>query len=235
LIKVLRVVLRGRMAHFRKVYSNSTSLSYYFPPRTTVLGIVAAALGLPRDSYYDKLNQLNVGVSAVTPLRKLTVGEDILDTDYANTTKLRGLSNRVPTTKELILPYRENFLGYSIYLHPYSSEMVQAFKNPAFPLSLGTANMLTWTEAIEELECTEVGEGDSEQTRRVEGAVPSSVRVEFSEGIQLTLEDGVPTTFQVGRVPGKLANYYFSVGGTTYQVRGKFRGALCGDRVIAFL
>jgi CRISPR-associated protein, Cas5h family len=70
------------MAHFRKVYSNSTSLSYYFPPRTTVLGIVAAALGLPRDSYYDKLNQLNVGVSAVTPLRKLTVGEDILDTDY---------------------------------------------------------------------------------------------------------------------------------------------------------
>lgn len=52
------------MAHFRKVYSNSSSLSYIVPPRTTVVGIIAAVLGKERDSYYEEFNKndCNIGV-----------------------------------------------------------------------------------------------------------------------------------------------------------------------------
>lgn len=40
-------------AHFRRVGNNSAKPSYRIPPRTTVAGLLAGILGLPRDSYYD--------------------------------------------------------------------------------------------------------------------------------------------------------------------------------------
>ncbi|MCS7245973.1 MAG: CRISPR-associated protein Cas5, partial [candidate division WOR-3 bacterium] len=41
--------LKGKFAHFRAFYSNATAISYYFPPRTTLVGLVAGILGRERD------------------------------------------------------------------------------------------------------------------------------------------------------------------------------------------
>ncbi|SEW10162.1 type I-B CRISPR-associated protein Cas5b [Natrinema salifodinae] len=40
-------------AHFRKVGNNSAKPSYRVPPRTTVAGLLAGIMGMPRNSYYD--------------------------------------------------------------------------------------------------------------------------------------------------------------------------------------
>ncbi len=48
--------IEGRFAHFRKIYTNSSSLSYIVPPRTTTAGIIAGILGRERDSYYEEFN-----------------------------------------------------------------------------------------------------------------------------------------------------------------------------------
>lgn len=40
-------------AHFRKVGNNSAKPSYRVPPRTTIAGLLAGIMGMPRDSYYD--------------------------------------------------------------------------------------------------------------------------------------------------------------------------------------
>lgn len=48
--------MEGKFAHFRKIYTNSSSLSYSVPPRTTIQGMIAAMFGLPRDSYYQQWN-----------------------------------------------------------------------------------------------------------------------------------------------------------------------------------
>jgi CRISPR-associated protein, Cas5h family len=63
--KVLVFDIKGPMAHFRKYYTNSSSLSYLFPPRTVVVGLIAGLLGLPserhtkekRDIYYEKFDE----------------------------------------------------------------------------------------------------------------------------------------------------------------------------------
>jgi len=49
--------LVGKFAHFRKFYTNSSSLSYLIPPRTTLQGVCAAILGYERDTYYEKLSK----------------------------------------------------------------------------------------------------------------------------------------------------------------------------------
>lgn len=56
--------IEGDFAHFRKFYTNSSSLSYTVPPRTTIMGIIAAMMGEERDSYYKSYHssQLHLGV-----------------------------------------------------------------------------------------------------------------------------------------------------------------------------
>lgn len=64
----------GKFAHFRKVYTNSSSLSYSVPPRTTISGLLAAMLGLERDSYYDRFNSqhLHIAVRKNGPTYSIT-------------------------------------------------------------------------------------------------------------------------------------------------------------------
>jgi len=70
---VLIFDLVGPMAHFRKFDTNSSSLTYLFPPRPTVAGMIAGILGYEKDSYYNVFHpeQCKIGVSVKTPPRKL--------------------------------------------------------------------------------------------------------------------------------------------------------------------
>ena len=64
LMEILAFNIRGKFAHFRKFYSNSSALSYFIPPRTTIIGLIAGMLGLERDSYYEdfSLDNCDTGV-----------------------------------------------------------------------------------------------------------------------------------------------------------------------------
>lgn len=55
-------------AHFRKVGNNSAKPSYRVPPRTTVAGLLAGIMGMPRDSYYDLFSPSSSAL-AVVPKR----------------------------------------------------------------------------------------------------------------------------------------------------------------------
>ena len=67
-MEVLCFKISGKLAHFRKYYANNTAFSFTIPPRTTLMGIVAAAMGLERDSYYELLSSENIhfGVRVLT-------------------------------------------------------------------------------------------------------------------------------------------------------------------------
>lgn len=52
-------------AHFRKVGNNSAKPSYRVPPRTTVAGLLAGIMGIPRNSYYDLFSPSSSAVAVV--------------------------------------------------------------------------------------------------------------------------------------------------------------------------
>ena len=214
--------LYGKMAHFRKVFSNSSSLSYYFPPRTTIMGMVAAALGMERDSYYGELDKLDYAVEALTPLKKLVFGENFLDTDQITTEKLRGRGNRVPITREFIVASDGGFLGYNIYV-TYSREVEEGFRRPKFPLSFGQSEMLAWVDGEEVLECEEKEEFDNEE---VYGAVPVRSFTVRPEAVH-TLEYGMPRRYEEGRMSGVLHDYIFPTEPKAVVVRGRGKGISC--------
>lgn len=91
--KVLVFDIKGPMAHFRKYYTNSSSLSYLFPPRTVVVGLIAGLLGLPSerhtnekgDIYYEKFDGKSclVAISLRSKVRRImqTVNYSFTKTD----------------------------------------------------------------------------------------------------------------------------------------------------------
>jgi CRISPR-associated protein Cas5h len=118
--------LAGSMGHFRKFYTNSSSLSYSFPSRTTVCGLIAGLLGKPRDSYYEEfsLAQCRIGLSLRKPIRKI-----IQTVNYVRTKRLSEVDASAGHTQvplELVLPLSTNQkLTYRIYFWHEDDDLME--------------------------------------------------------------------------------------------------------------
>jgi CRISPR-associated protein Cas5h len=163
-MNVLSFHLKGKMAHFRRYYSNSSALSYTIPPRTTIIGIVAGLLGYPRDSYYEDFStdQCKVAVSVRAPIKKQIQKLNLLMVKSPN--DLNGSQEfHSQTATELVLPQniRTGYIDYQIWLSHRDQTIMDSLasfiKGPGYvskgiSIALGTAQHLGWVEDGQVLE-----------------------------------------------------------------------------------
>lgn len=159
----------GKMAHFRKFYANASALTHTIPPRTTILGLLASIIGLPRDSYYSNsleykdLDSLLIGVQLTSQVRKINQKLNYLKVDSVNIDDFRGFDNRKQISTEFIIPQnirnKDGVVRYRIYVgakksnnilfeklkHHLSDEIYE------FGISMGPANLLGYIEKDEVL------------------------------------------------------------------------------------
>jgi CRISPR-associated protein Cas5h len=120
--EILIFDLKGRLAHFRKYFTNSSSLSYTYPPRTVIIGLVAGLMGDERDSYYEKFNDSHckIAVSLRTPVRKI-----MQTMNYINSNKRYSVDDllsdnpdieHVQIPLEVICPVDDLEISYRIYI-----------------------------------------------------------------------------------------------------------------------
>lgn len=85
--KVIVFDIWGDYAHFRRGYTTTSPLTYPFPPRTTLIGLIAAILGLPRDSYYGLFREDNsaFALQILASLKKIRIGLNLMDTKHGFT------------------------------------------------------------------------------------------------------------------------------------------------------
>jgi len=149
--EVLVFDLSGPMAHFRKYYTNTSALSYGFPPRTVLMGIVAAVLGFERDSYYESLGGGRFAVAVKVPVRRLVQTVNYTRTKTEDLGVLRRLG-AVPGTQvplEFLLPRgAELNLRFRVFFsHPDADLLREAARRceeqrPYYPLYLGLTECL---------------------------------------------------------------------------------------------
>lgn len=166
--KVLIFRLCGPMAHFRKFFTNVAAMSYSFPPRTTVMGIIAAMAGLRRDSYYDLFSpeDTRIAVVVVTPVRKITQNVKYLRTTSDDVGKIKKMFlGKIPlgmattrVSREFVTadvnPVYSKDLCYEVYFTHKNSRFVDDLAarlkegRLEFPVSLGSAEMLGYPEFV---------------------------------------------------------------------------------------
>jgi CRISPR-associated protein Cas5h len=178
------------MAHFRKYYANNTAFSFSLPPRTTLMGIVAAAMGWPKDSYYEDLasDKIQFGVGVLSPLKKsfhrlnfLSI-KSIGDMSKKLSSDLRGEGGRIQTPFEVITPLeiRKSDVKYKIYIKATDNGKVifEKIKNhflnnePVYNISLGTANFMAQISNVKLYEKNQIKQTKESNYIMLNSAVP---------------------------------------------------------------
>jgi CRISPR-associated protein Cas5h len=66
-VQLINFQLRGRFAHFLRAEASASALSYPIPPRTAILGILGAILGIPKDEPQVILEPAKIAISGKLP------------------------------------------------------------------------------------------------------------------------------------------------------------------------
>ena len=121
--KVLCFRIFGSFAHFRKFYTNASSLSYLVPPRTVITGMLGSILKLPRDSYYELFNeedcQISAAISQAAVIKKTTQSVNLLHFKYYKFLidgKTDFDSIHSPCKIELLISSPGCFIEYLVYV-----------------------------------------------------------------------------------------------------------------------
>jgi CRISPR-associated protein Cas5h len=158
-MEILQFDISGKFAHFRKYYANNTALSYSIPPRTTIMGMLAAILGKSRDSYYQELSSENIriGIALKVPIKKnfhrlnLLSIKSLGDMSKSFESDFRKMSgNSIQTPFEIVtgLNLQQSEVRYRIFISCFD-EGINTFnqlksslanQSQVYPVTLGVAN-----------------------------------------------------------------------------------------------
>ncbi len=152
----------GRYATFKTPETTRSALTFPFPPRTAIIGLIGAILGLPRNSYWDLANPFRnsvIAVEVLQPSHKLGMTVNFTQTKFP--TRIGEMMIPIPSDPEtqrgmntqqrldlLVEPRFRFYVGLND--DDMMDELENALRNHLFtyPPYLGHANMLAEVEFI---------------------------------------------------------------------------------------
>jgi len=120
--------IEGYGAHFRKFYTNSSSLSYSVPPRTALSGLIAAIMGIDRDTYYDDFStdKIGIGVKKNRRTRKIMQTLNYLKITSPKHFELPEEHTQIPF--EIILG-EDGYVSYRLYVSHNDKSFMDELEN----------------------------------------------------------------------------------------------------------
>jgi CRISPR-associated protein Cas5h len=223
-MEVLQIDLKGKMAHFRKYYANNTAMSFSIPPRTTLMGMLAAILGLPKDEYYESLasDKIRIGIALCSPIKKTfhrlnflsikSLGnlKNDIEKERAFTSDFRGTGGRIQTPFEIVTGHQlqQDEVWYRVFVSCFEEgkNTFEQLKSRSFNrqchyhLSFGVASFSAYISNIKYYQNDEVEKQESNnQIIEFHSAVVSdkisSLKFEEQDHYSFVEEELMPADF----------------------------------------
>lgn len=191
-MKVVVFDVWGDLALFRRFDTNTSMLTYSFPPPTAVLGMVGAILGLDRDVYIHQLQGTRIGIELLHPVKIVRMA-----LNYKNTQKgdLAGKKGRTQIPAEFIKDPAYRIYIVNDTVQQDLGTMLKEHKS-VFTLSLGLSELLANFQYVGTYSC-EFSSGK----QLVSSVAPTSV----VESINFFAQEGKPKRMLKERVPVTMA------------------------------
>lgn len=80
--KIIAFDIWGDYAYFRRGYTSTSTITYPFPSRTTISGLISGIVGLEKDSYHEIFNEKNskIGLRILNPIKKININLNYINT-----------------------------------------------------------------------------------------------------------------------------------------------------------
>jgi len=230
--KVLIFDLKGPMAHFRKYYTNSSSLSYSFPSRAVIAGLIAGLLGMPNEKekdtgkrYYEQFSDENclIAVSIRTDIRRM-----MQTVNYIRTQSLSDVNGSAGGTQiplEILIPEDADEIIYKIYFWHKDEGIYLTLKERLEKHSYMYPPYMGLTEFLASIEY--VGEGKitlntNEEIRLNTPCRVKDVNISFENNKnQWYIPEKMPTGFLNDRIPTPHCDYLVVLKGSGLTVKIK--------------
>ena len=157
-MEILSFDIKGKFAHFRKFHGNNTAMSYSIPPRTTIIGLLAAMMGEEKDTYYEKYRSENIhiGIRVLNDIKKSFHRLNYLK--ITGKDDFTGRSGRIQTPFEIVsgMDVKKDSVKYRIFIASgENSELYRSLKerlqndNRQFNISFGIAGFSAFINYVQ--------------------------------------------------------------------------------------
>jgi CRISPR-associated protein Cas5h len=130
----------AELAMFRKWYTTTSSVSYHFPPPTSIVGMIGAMIGIPKESLW-KTFEGDIAIVIDNPIKVIQQG-----VNYINTKENKNNSFRIRVLHHYL--YNPSYLIF--YRGPLAPK-IRTFlreRKSIYPLYMGQAYNLSVIEPI---------------------------------------------------------------------------------------
>lgn len=208
----------GDYAHFKKIETTTSPLTYSIPTGTALSGLIAGMMGYQRDSYYDDFSRKNIEMSVklVKPVNKVRVNQNLINT--ANRPYFNLYDQDNPRTR---IPYEYvRDPKYRIYLGLKDEEIFDSLSEnlrehkTVFTPSLGLSEHIANFEFIGEFEPVL----KERENVNIDSVLPKdkvSINLkDIDEGMRWVVEN-IPLYMNEGRVVEEYAEVIFDSNGNS--------------------
>lgn len=188
MIKLINFRLKGRFGHFLRADAGASAISYPVPPRTVIMGIAGAVLGLPKDQPQVVLEPLEIAIAGRIPLthwHKAKLRKDPPDSLPFEVKRTQKQEKNTKPEKATLITQEWLFEpSYEIWAGlpgPYHSELEERLKERRwyFQPCLGLSEMMADLEYISTVDAKKlpVGTYPVETVMRQEHVKPDIERI----------------------------------------------------------
>lgn len=210
--KVLVFDIRGDYGHFKKHYTTTSPLTFSFPPRPTIAGIISAVIGLDKTEYlkYFTPDKADIALRITEPVKKVRMSLNLIDTKKAK------LFSRIKQRTQIRTEYVKDPV-YRIYFRHKNEDIFSELKNflanheSVYTVSLGLSELLADYTFIGEFGFEELSVG---QWVEIASVMPSeNMEISFEEG-----KEYFSTVMPVSMSEGRIVTGYSAI---SYERNGK--------------
>ncbi|MCM8807911.1 MAG: type I-B CRISPR-associated protein Cas5b [candidate division WOR-3 bacterium] len=215
----------GDYAHFKKYYTTSSPLTFSIPPRTAIIGLISAIIGIDKNQYLEVMSKTKarVAVRIINPIQKVRMGINLINTKDWYWWPVRTKTHEPRTQIRFEFLRNPRFRIYFSHSELYNNlkEFLQNHKSFYTPY-LGISELICDFEFIEESEIEEELEG--------EDFIDVHTVVPLEEKFDLEIEEGksyykekIPTEMEPGRAVKEYREVIYEEKGKT--IKCKIKGA----------
>ncbi len=201
--RVLVFDLAGDYAQFRKFFTNMSPTTFSVPPRTVIVGIIGAIIGIDKSinpSIYHEKSSF-VGIKLLKPIKKTSITMNYIKA--VTMSQINRFKNHKPTNIEFLKD-----VAYRIYFSHTDDKIYNELKSMLsqngsyYSISLGLSNCLAEYEFRGEFA---IEKGSNNAKYSIASVIPYEMIKEliFSEKLHIR-KDTIPGTMNADR---KVTNY----------------------------